>query len=75
MRAGEPDAMDRMVGFAFGALAVQLIQAGTVGRMVAVRDGNYTHVPPEAIKVYVTGPCSRETSVQRPSTFLSLRLS
>ena len=25
MRAGEPDAMDRMVGLAFGALAVQLL--------------------------------------------------
>ena len=28
MRAGEPDAMDRMVGFAFGGLAVQLLQRG-----------------------------------------------
>jgi 6-phosphofructokinase 1 len=49
MRAGEPDAMDRMVGFAFGALAVQLIQAGTTGRMVAVRDGNYTPVPADTL--------------------------
>lgn len=45
MRAGEPDAMDRMVGFAFGALAVQLLQRGEKGRMVALRDGNYCHVP------------------------------
>ena len=45
MRAGEPDAMDRMVGFAFGALAVQLLARNEAGRMVAVRDGNYTHVP------------------------------
>ena len=45
MRAGEPDAMDRMVGFAFGGLAVQLLQAGTSGRMVALEDGNYAHVP------------------------------
>src|SRR3546814_4405751 len=28
MRAGEPDAMDRMVGFAFGGLAVQLLAKG-----------------------------------------------
>ena len=45
MRAGVPDALDRMVGFAFGGLAVQLIQAGNTGRMVTLRDGNYSHVP------------------------------
>ncbi len=42
MRAGEPDALDRMVGFAFGALAVQLLEEGRHGRMVALIDGNYT---------------------------------
>lgn len=45
MRAGEPDAIDRMVGFAFGALAVQLLSRGEDRRMVALKDGNYTHVP------------------------------
>lgn len=45
MRAGTPDAMDRMVGFAFGALAVQLLHGGKAGRMVALAGGNYTHVP------------------------------
>jgi 6-phosphofructokinase 1 len=45
MRAGEPDAMDRMVGFAFGALAVQLLARGEKARMVALTDGNYGHVP------------------------------
>jgi 6-phosphofructokinase 1 len=45
MRAGEPDAMDRMVGFAFGGLAVQLLQRGEHGRMVTLADGNYGHVP------------------------------
>ena len=45
MRAGEPDAMDRMVGFAFGALAVQLLAAGEHGRMVALKSGSYQHVP------------------------------
>lgn len=45
MRAGEPDAMDRMVGLAFGALAVQLLQRGEKARMVALTDGNYNHVP------------------------------
>jgi 6-phosphofructokinase 1 len=45
MRAGEPDAMDRMVGFAFGGLAVQLLQRGEKARMVALKNGNYQHVP------------------------------
>jgi len=45
MRSGEPDAMDRMVGFAFGGLAVQLIERGETGRMVTLSDGNYCHVP------------------------------
>lgn len=44
MRAGEPDAMDRMVGLAFGALAVQLLARDEVGRMVVLKDGNYSHV-------------------------------
>jgi 6-phosphofructokinase 1 len=45
MRAGEPDAMDRMVGLSFGQLAVQLLQRKETARMVALKDGNYTHVP------------------------------
>jgi 6-phosphofructokinase 1 len=45
MRAGDPDALDRMVGFAFGGLAVRKIEAGETGRMLALRDGNYTSVP------------------------------
>jgi 6-phosphofructokinase 1 len=45
MRAGEPDAMDRMVGFAFGGLAVQLLQRKEAGRMVTLTSGRYDHVP------------------------------
>lgn len=45
MRSGDPDALDRMVGFAFGGLAIQKIEAGETGRMLALRDGNYSHVP------------------------------
>jgi 6-phosphofructokinase 1 len=44
MRAGEPDAMDRMVGLAFGGLAVQLLARGESGRMVTLTGGNYDHV-------------------------------
>ena len=44
MRAGEPDAMDRLAGFAFGALAVQLLGRGEHGRMLALLGGSYGHV-------------------------------
>ena len=44
MRAGEPDAMDRMVGLSFGALAVQLLARNEAGRMVVLSGGNYSHV-------------------------------
>jgi 6-phosphofructokinase 1 len=49
MRAGEPDAMDRMVGFAFGGLAVQLLQRGEKARMLALKDGKYEHVPVDTL--------------------------
>jgi 6-phosphofructokinase 1 len=45
MRAGEPDAMDRMVGLAFGGLAIQLLNRGEHGRMVTLQRGAYGHVP------------------------------
>ena len=44
MRAGEPDALDRMVGFSFVAMAIQMIGSGETGRMLALRDGNYCDV-------------------------------
>ena len=49
MRSGAPDAMDRMVGFAFGALAIQLLAQGQHGRMVALKEGNYQHVPVDTL--------------------------
>lgn len=49
MRAGAPDAMDRMVGFAFGGLAVQLLARGETARMVTLSDGNYGHVPNDTL--------------------------
>jgi len=49
MRAGEPDAMDRMVGFALGGLAVQLLHAGESGRMLTLKDGRYGHVPADTL--------------------------
>jgi 6-phosphofructokinase 1 len=45
MRAGEPDAMDRMVGFAFGGLAIQRLQRHEKGCMLTLTEGKYSHVP------------------------------
>lgn len=45
MRAGAPDALDQMVAKSYGALAVQMIEAGKTGIMTVLRDGNYTTVP------------------------------
>jgi ATP-dependent phosphofructokinase / diphosphate-dependent phosphofructokinase len=44
MRSGAPDALDLMVATNYAHLAVDLIVSGTSGRMVALRDGAYTHV-------------------------------
>ena len=47
MRAGPPDALDRMVATSFGHQAIQLISQGVSGRMLAVQDGLYATVPVE----------------------------
>ncbi len=45
MRSGAPDAVDLMVATNYAHLAVDLIINGASGRMVALRDGTYTHIP------------------------------
>jgi ATP-dependent phosphofructokinase / diphosphate-dependent phosphofructokinase len=45
MRSGVPDSLDRMVAVSYGQLAMDLVDQRRSGRMVALRDGVYTHVP------------------------------
>ena len=45
LRSGEPDTIDQIVGLTFGNIAVQLIGERLSGRMVAVQNGKYVHVP------------------------------
>ncbi len=45
LRAGAPDAMDRMVPKNYGIMAVRLIEEGSTGLMVAVEEGRYTTKP------------------------------
>ena len=44
MRCGPPDALDLMVATNYGTLAADLLLAKQSGRMVALKDGCYTHV-------------------------------
>lgn len=44
LRSGEPDMLDSMVATTFANAAMDLIRDGVGGRMVAVRDGKYSHV-------------------------------
>ncbi len=45
MRSGAPDALDLMMATNYASLAVSLIKDGASGRMVALREGQYTHIP------------------------------
>jgi 6-phosphofructokinase len=46
LRSGDPDSLDTMVAITFANIAVDLIREGGItGRMIAVQDGKYTHVP------------------------------
>jgi 6-phosphofructokinase len=45
MRAGAPDSLDRMVATSYGNLAVQQLERGHDGVMVALNNGSYTTVP------------------------------
>jgi len=44
MRAGAPDSLDLMVAANYANLTMDLIAQRTYGRMVALKDGRYTHV-------------------------------
>jgi 6-phosphofructokinase len=43
LRSGDPDSIDHMVAITFANIALDLVASGARGRMVAIRDGNYTH--------------------------------
>ncbi len=45
MRSGQPDSLDLMVAINFGVMAADLVIEGNVGRLIAVRNGNYVNVP------------------------------
>jgi 6-phosphofructokinase 1 len=45
MRSGSPDSLDLMVAINYAVMAADLVVEGEVGRLVALRNGNYVNVP------------------------------
>jgi 6-phosphofructokinase 1 len=45
LRSGEPDTVDTFVSITFANIAVELVANGQRGRMLAIRDGRYSHSP------------------------------
>jgi len=43
LRSGEPDSIDSLVATTFANVAMDLIEGGISGRMVAIQDGKYAH--------------------------------
>jgi 6-phosphofructokinase 1 len=49
IRSGPPDSLDRMVGLAYGSIAMDLIKNDDTGKLAALKDGKYTSVPLESV--------------------------
>jgi ATP-dependent phosphofructokinase / diphosphate-dependent phosphofructokinase len=45
MRSGSPDSLDLMAAINYAVMAADLVIEGITGRLVALRNGNYTNVP------------------------------
>jgi len=45
MRSGSPDSLDLMVAINYAVMAADLVIERQFGRLVALRNGNYTNVP------------------------------
>jgi 6-phosphofructokinase 1 len=43
LRSGEPDSVDSMVATTFANVAMDMVEDGVTGRMVALQDGKYAH--------------------------------
>ena len=43
LRSGEPDSIDSLVATTYANIAMDLIEGGVTGRMMAIQDGKYAH--------------------------------
>ena len=58
MRSGAPDSLDLMVATNYAVMAADLAVEGSMGRMVALKNGTYTNVP-----ISVTGEGAKRVDV------------
>lgn len=49
IRSGAPDPLDRMVGMAFGSIAMELIKKNKTGQLTAIQQGKYTTLPLDTV--------------------------
>jgi len=49
IRSGPADSLDRMVGMAYGNIALSLIKNNESGKLTAIKDGKYTTVPLDSV--------------------------
>ncbi len=49
IRSGPADSLDRMVGTAYGNIALNLIKNNESGKLTAIKDGKYTTVPLDSV--------------------------
>jgi 6-phosphofructokinase 1 len=49
IRSGPADSLDRMVGTAFGSMALNMVNRGESGKLTAIQDGKYTTIPLEMV--------------------------
>jgi len=43
LRSGEPDSLDALVATTFANIAMDLVESGVTGQMMAIQDGKYAH--------------------------------
>lgn len=49
VRSGPPDSLDRMVGMAYGSIALNLIKQDDTGKLTALQGGKYTAIPLDSV--------------------------
>ena len=71
LRSGEPDSLDAMVATTFANVAMDLVESGVTGQMIAIQDGKYAHtaLPDPALGPRrSTSRASTTSSVSVPDT-------
>lgn len=65
VRSGQPDALDTIVPTAYANLALDLIRRGIYGRMVCIRDGQYSHISIDEVQKDQHGESVKKVNVEK----------